>query len=264
MKYLFSHWEEVADTLLGSNALLFLDYDGTLAPIAPHPHLALLPDKTKQIMLKICDNPRCRVAVISGRMLEDVQKLVGIDGIIYAGNHGLEIQAPHFKYVSELVPEYCEMLGTIKKNIEEYIRAFDGVFVEDKHATLSIHYRLASPQTGLQIRQMIKHIMGVYIGTGLVKVYSGKKVIEIRPGRACNKGMAVKTIMAKCGWEQHGIHNKVIYIGDDVTDEDAFRELAGWGITIHVGEGRRSAAYYYVKTTEEAAEAIDRINNELR
>ena len=104
MKYLFSDWEKLKNTLSDKSLLFLLDYDGTLTPIRESASLADLSKENKDLLNKLSKKPNCSVAIISGRSLEDIKNTVGVKGIIYAGNHGLEIEGPKIKFKSQLSP----------------------------------------------------------------------------------------------------------------------------------------------------------------
>lgn len=102
---------------------LLLDYDGTLAPIAPHPDLATLPPETKNVLQRLSNIPDVYIAVISGRGVENVKDMVGIEGITYAGNHGLEILHPDgSKFVHPMPVEYAEKVSGLLKALQDSVR----------------------------------------------------------------------------------------------------------------------------------------------
>lgn len=102
---------------------LLLDYDGTLAPIAPHPDLATLPPETKAVLQRLSNHSDVYVAIISGRNVDNVKKMVGIEGITYAGNHGLEILHPDgSKFVHPMPAEYEEKVSGLLKSLQDTVR----------------------------------------------------------------------------------------------------------------------------------------------
>jgi len=120
---------------------LLLDYDGTLAPIAPHPDLATLPPETKNVLQRLTNLSDVYIAVISGRGVDNVKNMVGIEGITYAGNHGLEILHPDgSKFVHPMPVEYEEKVSGLLKALQDSV-CRDGAWVENKGALLTFHYR---------------------------------------------------------------------------------------------------------------------------
>jgi trehalose 6-phosphate synthase/phosphatase len=101
---------------------LLLDYDGTLAPIAPHPDLATLPQETRNVLQRLSNINDVYIAIISGRGVENVKEMVGIEGITYAGNHGLEILHPDgSKFVHPMPVEYAEKVSGLLKALQDSV-----------------------------------------------------------------------------------------------------------------------------------------------
>ena len=94
MEYLFSHWNKLKNRLSDKSILLFFDYDGTLTPIVDYPDKAIISEEVRNLLKDLSARPRCHIGIISGRTLNDVKKMVGLESIIYVGNHGLEIEGP--------------------------------------------------------------------------------------------------------------------------------------------------------------------------
>ncbi len=126
---------------VGEKAILalLLDYDGTLAPIARHPDLAVLPPETKKVLERLANRPDIFIAIISGRNVENVKEMVGIEGITYAGNHGLEIHHSDGTRFMHSLPDKAK-IGDLKKSLEEEC-CQEGAWVEDKGQVLTYHYR---------------------------------------------------------------------------------------------------------------------------
>ena len=133
MIHLFQAWEEVEPRIRHARSLfLLLDYDGTLTPIVSRPELAVCPPQVKSLLEKLRDSPRSQVAIISGRALEDLKEKVGVSGITYVGNHGLEMENPAGVHRKKLSPQRQEELGRIRKDLEARLNSLPGVFFEDK------------------------------------------------------------------------------------------------------------------------------------
>jgi len=256
--YLFDRVEKVLLKLKTANRIFFFfDYDGTLTPIVSHPEKAILPEETRTLLLALKKNPKFLLAIVSGRSLKDIRKLVGLKGVYYVGNHGLEVFAPK-RGIKKMVPEeVAPELGRIRDRLNNQLKDVGGVFIEDKGWILAIHYRNVDP------RQVPPIIMALKkeIKDSMVPVClgHGKMVSEIRPQSTANKGTAVLGLLDQVS------QNELfpIYIGDDQTDEDAFKALRKIGITIFVGLPSHSSAQYYAKDPSEVYQFLKLAQREL-
>jgi len=259
MKNLFRHWDNLRKELSNKYVMLFLDYDGTLTPIVSTPDKAFIAQEIKRILNELSKSLRCKLAIISGRALKDIKNMIGLKRIIYSGNHGLEIEGPKIKFESPVSVRYKAILEQIKKELSLKLANIKGAFVEDKGLSLSIHYRLVDKKQVPLVKTAVHETAIVYLIRSKIKIKSGKKVLEIRPPVEWDKGKVVLWLLAR---QQFLLgENKIfpIYIGDDTTDEDAFKVLKKKGLTIFVGEQGNSEAQYYLKTTEEVTECLSRI-----
>jgi len=242
--------------------LLLFDYDGTLTPIVDSPELANLSIEVKNLIKSLSQKRRFTVAIVSGRALNDLQNRVDVKGIIYAGNHGLEIKGPGMEFVHPLTEEVISVINILGKMLSKAFRPFRGTVVEDKGFTLSVHYRkIKDEETEHEIEDAFERVVGVARTLGKVKTTSGKKVYEVRPNVPWHKGKATKFIMKKYakGGRTRGF--LPIYLGDDLTDEDAFNAIEGYGgISIYVGsENPQSAASYRLDSPAEVADFMRRL-----
>ncbi len=218
--------------LAQSKPLFFFDYDGTLAPITRDPSRAYLPEETRKLLAQLSE--KFRVAIVSGRDLDDLKEFIRLDSLIYAGSHGFRISGPggiemEHEKVSELLPRINTLMELLQKEPELRIR---GVEIERKYMAIAVHYRNAPSGTYKTVSKAIKKILRSF---GEFRTGRGKKVIEIRPALKWHKGMAVEWIMQALE-QKDEITYMPIYLGDDITDEDAFRALPNNGIGILVGE----------------------------
>ncbi len=253
MKYLFDHWGSVEQKLKRANRLLLLlDYDGTLTPIVRRPQQARLDRQTKKWLRCTARLPRVTVAIVSGRALSDVSNLVSLRNVYYAGNHGLEIRAGKRKFVHPIALQARSTLRTIARQLKRTLRDTSGATIDDKELTLSVHYRrVKRGQIGL-VKQRLMSVLRPFLSNSSVRTMKGKKVIEVRPNTGWNKGHAV-------GWLMKTFGNRPpfpVFIGDDITDEDAFRRLRRKGLTVHVGKRSSSHAEYYVRGTEDVCDLL--------
>ena len=263
MEYLFSHWDKLKNRLGGKSIFLFLDYDGTLTPIAKTPEKAVISRETKDLLNKLSKKSHCSVAIISGRSLSDIKTIVGIKDIAYAGNHGLEIEGPKIKFESQVSPRLKSIIRHIYEDAVSKFSKIKGVLIEDKGLTISVHYRLVDGKDIQEFLSIFNEITDPYIVRDKIKVTEGKKVLEIKPPVKWTKGNVVLWFLVRQQFAAG--ENKVlpVYIGDDVTDEDAFNVLKRKGLTIFVGESRSSNADYYLKNIEEVTELL-RLISEIK
>lgn len=258
MDYLFNQTEKILVPLkIAKRIFFFLDYDGTLTPIVSHPEKAILSKETRALLLALKKNSKFFLAIVSGRSLKDIRKLVGLKGVYYVGNHGLEVFAPK-RRIKKLVPEkVVPELGRIRDRLNNQLKDVDGVLIEDKGWILAIHYRNVDPRQVppifMALKQEIKDSM-VPLCLG-----HGKMVFEIRPQSTVNKGTAVLGLLDQVN--QDGL--LPIYIGDDQTDEDAFKTLKKLGMTIFVGLPGHSSAQYYLNDPYEVYQFLKILQREF-
>ena len=260
MKHLFKDWENIrARIQQAKNLFLFLDYDGTLTPIVSRPELALCPSEVKRHLEKLRDLPRVYLAIISGRSLEDLRGKVGVSDIIYVGNHGLEIENPGGRHKNILSLTRTRELKKITQNLRRSLEEIPGILFEEKGPILSVHYRNVSQKFFAQIPQVLKEELQQWKDRW--KMASGKMVLEIQPNVYFHKGKAVTEILKTV--PSQGL--LPIYLGDDQTDEDAFRVLKGQGISVFIGPGTLpSEADYFLQDPDEVQEFLFRCQEARR
>lgn len=224
--------------------LLMLDYDGTLAPIKQAPKKAGLPFGTRNVLKSLARKRGFRLAVVSGRSLADIKRMVGIGGIIYSGCHGLQIEGPGMQYTHPMAAKAVPLLESVKREFSPRLRQIKGVLIEDKWFTLALHYRRVPPKELADFFSVINDLRK-QLPQGLV-LCQGRKVFELRPDIAWNKGHAVRLLLKKLG----ALRPFPVYAGDDLTDEDAFRAIKGIGLSIFVASGERPAKTSAVLTMD--------------
>ena len=217
--------------------LVLLDYDGTLVGLRDRPELARLSAKRRRLLEAL--GRTVVVAVVTGRGLAEIQGLVGIPFLAYIGNHGLEIAYGNRIWVHPGAEKARHILVSVLKRIRSRAAGLKGVIVEDKGLTAGIHYRLFEPAGVGRLKEIVQEEINRR-GVALRATF-GKKVIEIRPGLDWDKGLGVLEFRR---WLGPAADRRLIYIGDDRTDEDAFRALRGIGTTVLVGAAAESAAEF--------------------
>ena len=252
-----SFWAQRAtvEPLLAAPRLLAaFDYDGTLVPIAPTPEEAVAGPGTRGALAALAGLPGTRLAVVSGRPVARLRELVGEAGAWLVGLHGLEVASPGEAPRPRLDLEAsAAALGPLRAVAAKLAGRHPGVRVEDKGPTLALHTRLAARAdatlAGGAFREAASAVPGY-------EVMAGKEVLEARPA-GVHKGGAVAELLR--GWEgTSGGDVAVLYVGDDVTDEDAFRALGGapLAVTVQVGGSGETAAQYRLEGQGEVAELL--------
>jgi trehalose 6-phosphate phosphatase len=252
---LFEHLPKVAAALQAApEILLFLDFDGTLAPIVDRPSLASMTVSAREALAQCAAHPKFSVAIISGRGLADLRTRVDLENLIYAGNHGLEISGPGVDFIEPAAVERLKSLGELSRHLRTRLQHIPGVEVENKILSASVHYRRAAAATLPDIRQAVDD--AVVFDDNPFHITEGRKVLEIRPRVGWDKGMAVRWIQQASGHP----NALPVYIGDDTTDEDAFLALPD-GITVSVGKGRETSAQYFLENQEAVPEFLLWLSN---
>ncbi len=243
------------ETALASRApALFLDYDGTLTPIAARPEQAVLPEGTRAVLERLAG--LCPVALVSGRDLATLRRLVALEGVTFAGEHGFDIRHPDGRLeqppeVVELVPE----IDAIERALRGALDDLEALIFERKRFSLAIHYRhLAGSHLG-RLREAVEAQLARH---PQVKAMHGKKVFELQPAIDWNKGRAVLSLMSV---EGIGAESLPIFLGDDVTDETAFERLRGRGLCVVLEgeEDRETAATLRLSDPDEVRVYLERL-----
>jgi len=191
-----------------TRAAVLLDVDGTLAPIVSRPDLAAVPEETRAVLRRLVSR-YALVACVSGRTGAEARRLVGVDGIFFAGVHGLE-----------LAPEADAWRAPLRQFAE-----LEWPWVEDKGLTVAFHWREAEDEDAA--RASLEEVAERARALGL-EAHWGRKVLELRPPVDADKGTAVRWLLA-----EHGLR-RALYAGDDTTDLDAFRRLDGLEVAVRV------------------------------
>jgi len=218
--------------------VVFLDYDGVLTPIVERPEDATLSPDAREALERLAG--RVPVAVISGRDLEDVREMVGVEGIVFAGSHGFDIAGPE-GLVEQRAVEALPRLDDAERALRQLERV-PGARIERKRFTVAVHYRQVDED---QVPEVEVEVERVAADVGGLRVTGGKKVLELRPDVPWDKGRALLRLLEVLGLDGDDV--VPIFIGDDVTDEDALRALPerGIGIVVRGEEDDRATSASY-------------------
>ena len=246
--------EEILEQLRERTPAVFLDYDGTLTPIVDDPKEATLPDRTRKMIRRLAQY--YSVAVISGRDLGDVQTMVGIDNIAYAGSHGFDIAGPGGKYRNQEMGEpFLPTIEHAEQELRKAVSDIPGARIEHKRFAVTVHYRQVRSADIDSLKQRFDRVSSHYPE---LRKSTGKKVIELRPNINWDKGRALLYLLKALYTDSSRV--VPLYIGDDTTDEDAFRAISDRGITIVVGrEKRQTAAHYMLGDPKEVAKFLQEL-----
>jgi len=232
------HVQEIAGACRRALAV-FLDYDGTLSAIASRPEQAVLSDSVRAVLRALAT--KLPVAILSGRDLEDVRRRVGIDAIVYAGSHGFDIAGPH-GLRRQIATEFLPDLDTAEKELHESLHGISGAQLERKRFSIAAHYRNVNEN---DVPTLTKAFEAVAARHPELRRVDGKKVHELLPNAHWDKGKAVLWLLQTLDLESRSDGIRPIYIGDDRTDEHAFRVLEQRGVAILVSEQSQGTAASY-------------------
>jgi trehalose-phosphatase len=250
-KYLFDCCSQLIARLRAASSLaLFLDFDGTLVRLRHRPEEARLGVSTRRVLRRLAQHPRVTLCFISGRRRADLQRRVRIPGAYYLGLHGWEWRDDFSSPASA-----HKVLEAARPRIEAVVCGLEGIWVEDKKVSFVVHYRDA-PQEA--VRQAAAALRELREGRqSQLRVQPGKDIWEVMPRAFKGKGAAVQRLLATLPGPA-----LVVYAGDDVTDESAFRVLRR-GITIHVGPSRATQARYFVRSPAEVVSFLKKVSKEI-
>ncbi|CAL0319353.1 unnamed protein product [Lupinus luteus] len=234
-------FDQIISNSKGKQIVTFLDYDGTLSPIVADPEKAYMTSKMKGTLKEIARH--FPTAIVTGRCRDKVYNFVRLAEVYYAGSHGMDIKGPQknrspkkgnngksvlFQPASQFLP----MINEVYKILQEITKSVPGAMVENNKFCLSVHFRCVDEKSWAPLAEKVKLVLNEY---PKLKLTQGRKVLEIRPTIKWDKGKAIEFLLHSLGYDNS---DKVfpIYIGDDRTDEDAFKVLRsrGQGIGILV------------------------------
>lgn len=239
--------------------VFFLDYDGTLTPIVDRPQDAVISEQMKKTVEKLAS--KFRVSIVSGRFREDVEGLLGIQDLLYAGSHGFDIRGEGLTMIHPKAKEVIPVVVDVIKRLEESLGGIDGLLIEKKKFSVAVHYRLVDEDKYLSVIK--KEVEAVEEENDCLRLMSGKKVFELLPSIEWDKGKAIRWVLEAMGMDWKDAN--VIYIGDDVTDEFAFRMIRTRGTGIVVSDEKHiSAADFRLDSPEEVREFFEKAIKEIK
>lgn len=262
MKYLFDHIQNVNELFKTHTKIILLtDYDGTLTPIREHPDLAVLSEEVHHILENICCNKTFFLGIITGRSLRQIKRLVNIPKILYAANHGIELEGPGIRFSSSEAKKARYNLWHIYMRLLKSLHHIEGVYLEDKGYTVSLHYRMVKKAKDVEfIMKTLTNITKPYLERKALSMSTGKMVHEIRPPVTWNKATTIQWLLTNYFPLEFGENAILIYLGDDKADIEVFDSLKGKGLTIFVGNpSDTSAANYYVNSPEEVKAFLEHL-----
>lgn len=224
----------------GRNVAFFLDFDGTLAPIAPRPDMVGFADASREVIAALASDHL--VCVVSGRSVLDVGTRVGVPDVYYAGDHGLRIVGPMGSGIDRRIgAEGRAALATAAEDLRNALDSIGGLIVEEKELSLSAHYRLVAPKDLATVKRTVRAVRRKY---PTLRATEGRCVVDLRPAVGWGKGDALLWLLSELG--RGPVDTYPICIGDDLTDEDLFAATQDWGAPILVGATTRHTLARYL------------------
>lgn len=229
----------------------FFDFDGTLADIVENYNEVIFTTTTRSTIESLSE--KYFVGLLTGRSLIDIKNIISLPNLVYAGNHGLEIQmntTNHWQHPD--IP--MQQLKASRQELQKIFAKKTGVKIENKNLSLAVHFRQAESNLEDWINSTTHNLIKKYL---MLEAFNGKKVINIYPKVKWDKGEALSKIMLFHKLDDH----IPIYFGDDSNDEPAFAMInANKGISVHVGlENTKSLAKFYIENPLSLRELIQEI-----
>jgi trehalose-phosphatase len=255
-QHLLEAWAEVERRIRRAGRLiLFLDFDGTLVPIARTPGRVRLAPPVRRLLAHLAKKG-VLVGIASGRRLADVQARAGVRLISYIGSHGFSYARPGRGPRILLEPKQLAVMAEVRRALEKKLRGLPGIQLEPKEGAITLHYRTASKRTAAAAEAAIREVLAA---RPTLHLLSGKKVWELLPERRTSKWTAIQRIL---GQEPRTGSRLLFYLGDDSTDERVFERMTG--ISVAVGKRRTKAARFYLRSPREVLLFLERLRKVLK
>jgi len=242
----------------GRHLLLLLDFDGTLAEFDTDPETVFLSDERRRLLLEIHDRKDATVAIVSGRRLADVRARARLPPDNYhAGLHGLEIEGHGDRFEHPDVTKGIDLIHRLVAELSRDVAPLQGVFVEDKTLSAVVHFRAASPADAAKVPSVLLERVQRHLDSGRLRIMEGAGMSEILPNIDWNKGHAVAWIRDRVA-ASSVLPTVSVYIGDDVTDQDAFTALGDDGVSVAASD-RVSGAHFQINGPQEVEALLRRV-----
>ncbi|XP_062192881.1 probable trehalose-phosphate phosphatase 6 [Phragmites australis] len=262
-----SKFEQVVAASKGKQIVVFLDYDGTLSPIVDDPDAAYMSDTMRQAVRSVAKH--FPTAIVSGRCCDKVFEFVKLAELYYAGSHGMDIKGPakasrHTKAAKakrvlfQPASQFLPMIEQVHESLIEKTNCVPGAKVENNKFCVSVHFRCVDEKSWSTLADIVKSVLKDY---PKLKLTQGRKVLEVRPTIKWDKGKALEFLLESLGFADC-TNVLPVYIGDDRTDEDAFKVLRkrGQGIGILVSKyPKETSASYSLQEPAEVMEFLLRL-----
>ncbi|NEX62302.1 trehalose-phosphatase [Noviherbaspirillum galbum] len=239
------------ESIIRPGLLCAFDFDGTLAPIVPQPHLAVLPAELRALLVQV--SAHAPVAIITGRSIDDIHHRLGFDPDFIVGNHGLE-GVPGWENTAAQHAETCQRWKAELEAAFADMGADPGIVIEDKRFSLSVHYRQAA-NPGAAEQALDRLFTRLH---PIPRIVWGKMVFNLMPDNAGHKGTALAQLMKVTG------ASNAIYVGDDITDEDVFRLRRPDVLSVRIEHSTESAAECYLDKPEDMAQLLGVLIERMR
>ncbi|CAO2210877.1 unnamed protein product [Urochloa humidicola] len=255
-------FEQVVAASKGKQIVVFLDYDGTLSPIVDDPDAAYMSDTMRRAVRSVAKH--FPTAIVSGRCRDKVFEFVKLAELYYAGSHGMDIKGPakasrHTKAAKargvlfQPASQFLPMIEQVHESLVEKTKSIPGAKVENNKFCVSVHFRCVDEKSWSALADMVKSVLREY---PKLKLTQGRMVLEVRPSIKWDKGKALEFLLESLGFADCA-DVLPVYIGDDRTDEDAFKVLRsrGNGVGILVSKHPKDTSASY--SLQEPAEVME-------
>jgi trehalose-phosphatase len=244
---------------LGHRLVLLFDYDGTLVPIVSHPELAVLDRRGRRLLSSLARLPRVTVGIVSGRALDDLEGMVGLEDVYYAGVTGMEVElvgGTRFRHPA--ATQAVVTMSQVLERLEAVAVSLPGAWIENKQFGLTVHYRELKAELAPALRTRVMQIVQEVAQP--LRIVDGPMALEITPSGDCHKGSAVRAILQCLG----SVQAMCLYAGDDANDADAFVEVAArGGVCLGIGPQAPPGAHHRLDVPAELMATLDELYQEL-
>lgn len=250
--YLFRSWPEIrARVRSASQCALFLDFDGTLVGLQSRPGDVVLAARTRNVLRNLLRRSNVFIAIVSGRRIGRLQRMVALEGVHYFGLHGAEREGKTLTLRSDSI----DAIGRASRSAQSRLEGLRGVWIEDKEVSFAVHYRKARRATALAAHLILTAALAPHLHS--IRVLDGERVWEILPREIPGKGPTVRELMG--GLPKGAL---AVYAGNDDTDEPAFAAMPDQ-ITVRVGPRCGTNADFYLRNPAEVLRFLSRLEEEL-